>query len=82
MKALLHAASKTGRVLIVQDEPGCSGYAPHVRCVLDELPVGKLGLRPRILAGAEQFLPFWDERPFLPSVEGIIAAAREMMSEQ
>jgi pyruvate dehydrogenase E1 component beta subunit len=81
-KTLLHAASKTGRVLIVQDEPACSGYAPHVRCVLDELAAGKLGLPPRILAGAAQFLPFWDERPFLPSVEGIIAAAREMMSEQ
>jgi pyruvate/2-oxoglutarate/acetoin dehydrogenase E1 component len=81
-KTLLHAASKTGRVLIVQDEPACSGYAPHVRCVLDELPAGKLVLPPRIVAGADQYLPFWDERPFLPSVDDIIAAAREMMSEQ
>jgi pyruvate/2-oxoglutarate/acetoin dehydrogenase E1 component len=77
---LLHAASKTGQVLIVQDEPAYSGYAPHIRCVLDELPAGRLRLLPRVLAGADQFLPFWDERPFLPSVEGIVAAAREMMS--
>jgi pyruvate/2-oxoglutarate/acetoin dehydrogenase E1 component len=79
-KTLLQAASKTGRVLIVQDEPACSGYAPHVRCVLDELAPGKLDLPPRILAGADQFLPFWDEHPFLPSVDAIVAAAREMMS--
>jgi pyruvate dehydrogenase E1 component beta subunit len=81
-KTLLQAASKTGRVLIVQDEPACSGYAPHVRCVLDELAPGKLGLPPRILAGADQFLPFWDERPFLPSVEGIIAAGLAMIGEK
>jgi len=69
-------------VLIVQDEPAGSGYAPYVRCLFDELPMGKLALPPRILAGVDQFLPFWDEGLFLPSVEGIIAAAREMMSEQ
>ena len=41
-ETVLNAASKTGRVLIVQDEPILSGYAPYVRCVLDELPAGKL----------------------------------------
>jgi pyruvate/2-oxoglutarate/acetoin dehydrogenase E1 component len=29
---ILKSASKTGRVLIVQDEPPWSGYAPYVRC--------------------------------------------------
>ena len=75
----LRSAAKTGRVLIVQDEPILSGYAPYVRCVLDELPAGTLAAPPRILAGAEQFLPFWDERPFLPSVGSVIAAAKEML---
>jgi len=78
-ETVLRAASKTGRVLIVQDEPVLSGYAPHVRCLLDELPAGKLALAPRILAGANQFLPFWDERPFLPSVESVAAAAQQML---
>ena len=78
-ETVLGSAGKTGRVLIVQDEPAPSGYAPHVRCVLDELPGGKLACAPRILAGADQFLPFYDERPFLPSVEKIIVAAKEMM---
>jgi pyruvate/2-oxoglutarate/acetoin dehydrogenase E1 component len=78
-ETLLKAASKTGRVLIVQDEPPWSGYAPYVRCLLDELPPGKLALAPRILAGADQFLPFWDERPFLPSLQSVIDNALDLM---
>jgi len=77
-ETVLKSSSKTGRVLIVQDEPAVSGYAPYVRCVLDELPT-KLALAPRILAGADQYLPYWDERPFLPSLETVIAAAKELM---
>jgi pyruvate/2-oxoglutarate/acetoin dehydrogenase E1 component len=80
-ETVLQSASKTGRVLMVQDEPVLSGYAPYVRCVLDELADGKLVCAPRIVAGADQFLPFWDERPFLPSVEDVIAAANEMLQK-
>jgi pyruvate/2-oxoglutarate/acetoin dehydrogenase E1 component len=76
---VLRSTGKTGRALIVQDEPAWSGYAPFVRCLLDELPAGKLCCAPRILAGADQFLPFWDERMFLPSLESVLAAARELM---
>jgi len=78
-ETILKSASKTGRVLIVQDEPPWSGYAPYVRCLLDELPAGSLAAPPRIIAGADQYLPFWDERPFLPSLEGVAATAVEMM---
>jgi pyruvate dehydrogenase E1 component beta subunit len=78
-ETVLKSSSKTGRVLIVQDEPAVSGYAPYVRCVLDELPATKLALAPRILAGADQYLPYWDERPFLPSVESVLAAAKDLM---
>jgi len=78
-ESVLKAASKTGRVLIVQDEPPLSGYAPYVRCALDELPVGTLAVPPRILAGADQFLPYWDERPFLPSLQSIVAAAEALI---
>jgi pyruvate/2-oxoglutarate/acetoin dehydrogenase E1 component len=78
-ETVLKAASKTGRVLIVQDEPPWSGYAPYVRCLLDELPAGKLAFAPRIIAGADQFLPFWDERPFLPSLKDVIDAAVSLM---
>jgi len=77
---VLESAGKTGRVLIVQDEPVWSGYAPLVRCLLDELPAAKLARPPRILAGADQFLPFWDERPFLPSIESVVEAANRLLA--
>jgi len=76
---VLESAAKTGRVLIVQDETVWSGYAPLVRCLFDELPAAKLARPPRILAGADQFLPFWDERPFLPSIESVVDAAKQMI---
>jgi hypothetical protein len=66
-------------VLIIQDEPVLAGYAPYLRCVLDELPAGKLAMPPRILAGADQYLPYYDERPFLPSLETIITAAKGLI---
>ena len=81
-ETILKSASKTGRVLIVQDEPPLSGYAPYVRCLLDQLPAGKLTTAPRIIAGADQFLPYWDERPFLPLVEGVVVAAKELIGKQ
>ena len=79
IETVLKAARKTGRVIIVQDEPPWSGYAPYVRCLLDELPPGVLALAPRIIAGVDEFLPYWDERPFLPSLEGVVTAAKELM---
>jgi pyruvate dehydrogenase E1 component beta subunit len=79
-ETILSSANKTGRVLIVQDEPPWAGYAPYIRCLLDELPSGTLAATPRIISGADEFLPYWDERPFLPSLEGVMAAAQELIS--
>jgi pyruvate dehydrogenase E1 component beta subunit len=78
-ETILKTARKTGRVLIVQDEPPWSGYAPYVRCLLDELPSDALAVTPQIISGADNFLPYWDERPFLPSLETVMAAAKELM---
>jgi pyruvate dehydrogenase E1 component beta subunit len=79
-ETVLQSARKTSRVLIVQDEPPWGGYAPYVRCLLDTLPPAALSATPRIISGADRFLPYWDERPFLPSQEGIVAAAMEMLA--
>jgi acetoin:2,6-dichlorophenolindophenol oxidoreductase subunit beta len=79
-ETILRSAKKTGKVLIVQDEPPWAGYAPYIRCLLDELPKGALAVTPRIINGADQFLPYWDERPFLPSLERVMAAAQELMA--
>ena len=78
-ETILKAAGKTGRVLIIQDEPPWAGYAPYVRCLLDELPSSTLAVAPRIIAGADEFLPYWDETPFLPSLDSVIAAVKELM---
>ena len=79
---VLKAASKTGRVLIVQDEPEWAGYAPYLRCVLDRLPAGKLAVAPRLLVGADQYLPYWDERPFVPSLEAVVSAAKDLIEQK
>ena len=79
-ETILSSAKKTGRVLIVQDEPPWAGYAPYIRCLLDGLPSGSLVVTPRIMSGADEFLPYWDERRFLPSLEGVMAAAQELIS--
>ena len=79
---VLSSASKTGRVLIVQDEPEWAGYAPYLRWVLDRLPPGKLAVAPRLLVGADQYLPYWDERPFVPSLESVVAAAKDLIEQK
>lgn len=78
-ETVLKSVSKTGRVLIVQDEPIWAGYAPYVRCALDELPSGTLAAQPRIVSGADQYLPYWDEKPFLPSVESVMREAKALL---
>ena len=65
----------------MQDESEWGGYAPVVRCLLDVPPTAKLAAPPCILAGADQFLPFWDERPFLPSLERVVTAAKELIGK-
>jgi 2-oxoisovalerate dehydrogenase E1 component beta subunit len=54
-ETVLQSVSKTGRVLIVQDEPPYGGYALYVRSLLDSLPAGRLKVAPRIINGAEHF---------------------------
>lgn len=78
-ETVLKSVSKTGRALIVQDEPIWAGYAPYVRCALDELPSGKLAVPPRIISGADQYLPYWDEKPFLPSVQSVMDEAAALL---
>jgi pyruvate dehydrogenase E1 component beta subunit len=78
-ETVLQSATKTGRVLIVQDEPPYGGYALYVRSILDNLPAGRLKFAPRIIYGAQHFLPFYDETPFLPSLANVIPTAKELM---
>ena len=54
---------------------------PMCVVVLDRLPAGKLALAPRLLVGADQYLPYWDERPFVPSLESVVAAAKDLLKQ-
>jgi hypothetical protein len=46
---------------------------------MDNLPSGGLKVAPYLIQGAEQFLPYYDERPFLPSLANIVIAAQKLM---
>src|SRR5262249_2092839 len=78
-ETIFDAVRKTHKALIVQDEPPLGGYAPYLRCLLDELPPGALATAPRIISGADEYLPYWDERPFLPSLESVVSVAKELL---
>jgi hypothetical protein len=66
-------------VLIVQDEPPHCGYALYVRSLMDKLPSGRLKVAPCLIHGAEQFLPYYDEKSFLPSLADIVTAAKKLL---
>jgi pyruvate dehydrogenase E1 component beta subunit len=78
--SILEAARATGRVLIVQEEPPLGGYGPAIQSLLDELPMGALKRQPRLLARPDTFLPYNREENVLPSVDSIVAAARELLA--
>jgi len=79
-ETILSSVGKTGRAIVVQDEPPNGGYGPVVRCVLDELPSGHLRAAPRILSSADQPFPYLIEDSILVSVQDIVSAAREMLA--
>jgi acetoin:2,6-dichlorophenolindophenol oxidoreductase subunit beta len=78
-ETVLQSANKTGRVLIIQDEPPHGGYALYVRSLMDKLPSGRLKVAPCLIHGAEQFLPYYDEKLFLPSLADIVTAAKKLL---
>jgi pyruvate dehydrogenase E1 component beta subunit len=73
------SARKTGRVLVVQEEPRYGGYGPALQSLLDELPAAALKRPPALLARPEQFLPYNREEDVLPDAGAIAAAARRLL---
>jgi pyruvate/2-oxoglutarate/acetoin dehydrogenase E1 component len=76
------SVQKTGRAIIIQDEPPNGGYGPVVRCALDELPPEGLRKVPRILASLDQPFPYLIEDSILVSVEDIVSAALDMLAAE
>jgi pyruvate/2-oxoglutarate/acetoin dehydrogenase E1 component len=78
--ALLASASKTGRVVIVQEAPRTCGYAAEVAAILAERAI--LDLRGPVLrvTGYDVPYPYWKlEDAYMPSVERVLAAARRLL---
>jgi pyruvate/2-oxoglutarate/acetoin dehydrogenase E1 component len=78
--ALLAAAAKTGRVVIVQEAPRVCGFAAELAALLAEKAI--LDLRGPVLrvTGYDVPYPYWQiEDAYMPSVERVVDAARRLL---
>jgi pyruvate/2-oxoglutarate/acetoin dehydrogenase E1 component len=79
-EALLASASKTGRVVIVQEAPRVNGFAGEIAAILAEKAI--LDLRGPVLrvTGYDVPYPYWKiEDAYMPSVERVVEAARRLL---
>jgi len=78
--ALLGSASKTGRVVIVQEAPRVAGFAAELAAVIAEKAI--LDLRGPVLrvTGYDVPYPYWKlEDAYMPSVERVVDAVRKLL---
>src|SRR3954447_8326822 len=78
--ALLASASKTGRVVIVQEAPRTVGFGAELAAILAEKAI--LDLRGPVLrvTGFDVPYPYWKiEDAYMPSVERVIDAVRKLL---
>jgi pyruvate/2-oxoglutarate/acetoin dehydrogenase E1 component len=79
-EALLAAAAKTGRVVIVQEAPRTAGYGAELAAILAEKAM--LDLRAPIVrvTGYDVPYPYWQiEDAYMPSAERVADAARKLL---
>jgi len=79
-EALLASASKTGRVVLVQEAPRTCGYAAELAAILAEKAI--LDLRGPVLrvTGYDVPYPYWQiEDAYMPSVARVVDAARRLL---
>jgi pyruvate/2-oxoglutarate/acetoin dehydrogenase E1 component len=78
--ALLAAAAKTGRVVIVQEAPRTAGYGAELAAILAEKAM--LDLRAPVVrvTGYDVPYPYWQiEDAYMPSAERVADAARKLL---
>jgi len=78
--ALLTSASKTGRVVIVQEAPRTVGFGAELAAILAEKAI--LDLRGPVLrvTGFDVPYPYWKiEDAYMPSVERVVDAVRKLV---
>src|SRR5205823_2098648 len=80
-EALLTAAAKTGRVVIVQEAPRVAGYGAELAAILAEKAM--LDLRAPVVrvTGYDVPYPYWQiEDAYMPSVERVVEAVRRLLA--
>jgi len=78
--ALLAAAAKTGRVVIIQEAPRTAGYGAELAAILAEKAM--LDLRGPVLrvTGSDVPYPYWQiEDAYMPSVERVVDAVDKLL---
>ncbi|TML77268.1 MAG: alpha-ketoacid dehydrogenase subunit beta [Actinobacteria bacterium] len=79
-EALLASASKTGRVVVVQEAPRTAGFGAEIAAVLAEKAI--LDLQGPVLrvTGFDVPYPYWKiEDRYMPSVERVVDACRRLL---
>jgi pyruvate dehydrogenase E1 component beta subunit len=78
--ALLASASKTGRVVIVQEAPRTAGYGAELAAILAEKAMLDLQAPIVRVTGYDVPYPYWQiEDAYMPSVERVVAAVRKTL---
>jgi pyruvate/2-oxoglutarate/acetoin dehydrogenase E1 component len=79
-EALLAAAAKTGRVVIVQEAPRVAGYAAELAAILAEKAMLDLQAPIVRVTGYDVPYPYWQiEDAYMPSAERVADAARKLL---
>ena len=79
-EALLAAAAKTGRVVILQEAPRTAGYGAELAAIIAEKAM--LDLRGPVLrvTGYDVPYPYWQiEDAYMPSVERVVDAVEKLL---
>jgi acetoin:2,6-dichlorophenolindophenol oxidoreductase subunit beta len=78
---LVDSVARTGRLLVVEEEPGQGGWANLIVSGLAQRAWSSLREAPQVVSGAISPVPYSPplEQAFLPSVDGIAAAARSLV---
>jgi pyruvate/2-oxoglutarate/acetoin dehydrogenase E1 component len=79
-QSLLSSASKTGRVVVIQEAPRTCGYAAEVAAVLAEKAIYDLQGPVLRVTGYDVPYPYWQiEDAYIPSVERIVDAVHRLL---
>jgi pyruvate/2-oxoglutarate/acetoin dehydrogenase E1 component len=80
-QSLLSSASKTGRVVVIQEAPRTCGYAAEVAAVLAEKAIYDLQGPVLRVTGYDVPYPYWQiEDAYMPSVERIVNAVHRLLA--